>query len=175
MNDNANANESKGGHRVGGTSRRRWLKRGAFGVLAAGLAGGLGFKAFAHRSGFGRGPLDPAELDARLERMLKHLYVEIDATEAQKERLAPIVKKAAQDLLPVRDQMRSARREALALLGGETIDRAAIERLRAAQMDLAEAASKRLAQALADVAEVLTPGQRTLLAERIAHRRRRWH
>jgi protein CpxP len=175
MNDNANANESKGGHRVGGTSRRRWLKRGAFGVLAAGLAGGLGFKAFAHRGGFGRGPLDPAELDARLERMLKHLYVEIDATEAQKERLAPIVKKAAQDLLPVRDQMRSARREALALLGGETIDRAAIERLRAAQMQLAEAGSKRLAEALADVAEVLTPGQRTLLAERIAHRRRRWH
>jgi protein CpxP len=157
------------------TARRRWLKRGALGVLAAGLAGGLGFRAFAHRGGFGRGPLDPAELDARLERMLKHLYVEIDATDAQKERLAPIVKKAAQDLLPLREQMRSARREALALLGGETIDRAAIERLRAAQLQLAEAGSKRLAEALADVAEVLTPAQRKQLAERLQHRRRRWH
>jgi protein CpxP len=157
------------------TARRRWLKRGALGVLAAGLAGGLGFRAFAHRGGFGRGPLDPAELDARLERMLKHLYVEIDATDAQKERLAPIVKKAAQDLLPLREQMRSARREALALLGGETIDRAAIERLRAAQLQLAEAGSKRLAEALADVAEVLTPAQRKQLADRLQHRRRRWH
>jgi len=53
--------------------------------------------------------------------------------------------------------------------------RQAIERLRAAQMQLAEAGSKRLAEALADAAEVLTPAQRTLLAERIAHRRRRWH
>jgi len=171
----------KDDHRLNGsdaareTPRRRWLKRGALGVLAAGLAGGLGFRAFAHRGGFGRGPLDPAELDARLERMLKHLYVEIDATDAQKERLAPIVKQAAQDLLPLRDKIRAARRQAIELLTGETIDRAAIERLRSEQLQLAEAGSKRLAEALADVADVLTPEQRKQLAERMQHRRRRWH
>lgn len=155
--------------------RRRWLKRGAFGLLAAGLAGGIGYKAFAHRGGFTRGPFDPAQLDARVERMLKHLFVEIDATDAQKEKLAPIVKQAAKELLPLRDKMRAARSQAIELLTQEQVDRAAIERLRAEQLALADQGSKRLAQAIADAAEVLTPEQRKILAERMQHRRRRWH
>jgi len=178
MNENPDSKRADGAQAAEAqneTPRRRWLKRGAFGLFAAGLAGGLGFKAFAHRGRFGRGPLDPAELDARIERMLKHLYVEIDATDAQKQRLEPIVKQAAQELLPLRGQMRAARREALALLSAEVIDRAAIERLRAEQIQLADAGSKRLVVALADAAEVLTQEQRVALAERMEHRRRRWH
>jgi len=174
MNENANVNHPEGPNDTKGTPRRRWLKRGAFGLLGAGLAGGLGFRAFAHR-GHGRGPLDPAEVDARLERMLKHLYVEIDATEAQKQQLAPIVRQAAQELLPLRDTIRAARRQAIELLTADSIDRAAIERLRSEQLQLAEQGSKRLVQAIADAAEVLTPEQRQRLAERMQHRRRRWH
>ncbi len=174
MNDNANPNGADAANGTPETPRRRWLKRGMLGLLGAGLAGGLGFRAFAHR-GYGRGPLDPAEVDARLERMLKHLYVEIDATDAQKQQLAPIVKQAAQELLPLRDKIRAARRQAIALLTGDRIDRAAIERLRGDQLQLAEQGSKRLVQAIADAAEVLTPEQRQLLAERLQHRRRRWH
>ena len=45
--------------------------------------------------------------------MLKHLYVEVDATEAQKQQFAPIVKAAARDLLPLRDKMRDARGQAV--------------------------------------------------------------
>jgi len=175
MNDDVNANDSGRSKGDPETPRRRWLKRGALGLVGAGLAGGLGFKAFAHRGGHGRGPLDPAQIDARIERMLKHLYVEIDATDAQQQRLAPIVKQAAADLLPTRDRMRAARREAIGLLTGESIDRAAIERLRAEQLQLAESGSKRLAAAIADAAEVLTPEQRQRIAERIEHRRRHWN
>ncbi|MDX1376248.1 MAG: periplasmic heavy metal sensor [Burkholderiales bacterium] len=174
MNENTDRSDAGRTDGTQETPRRRWLKRGALGVLAAGLAGGLGIKAFAHR-GDRRGPLDPAELDARIERMLRHLYVEIDATEAQKARLAPIAKQAATDLLPMRERMRAARKEAIGLLTGESIDRAAIERLRSEQLQLAESGSKRLVDAIADAAEVLTPEQRQLIAERIAHRRRRWH
>ncbi len=169
MNDTTNSGEPKE------KSRRRWLKRGALGVLAAGLAGGIGFKAFARRDGFMRGPFDPAQFDARLERMLKHLYVEIDATDAQKEKLAPIVKQAANDLLPLRDKMRAARRAAIDLLTQDPVDRGAIERLRAEQLQLVSDGSKRLVQALADAAEVLNPEQRKALAERMQHRHRRWH
>lgn len=174
MNDNANPNNSDRPEGPRETPRRRWLKRGALGLLGAGIAGGLGFRAFAHR-GYGHGPLDPAEVDARMERMLKHLYVEIDATEAQKQQLEPIVKQAAQELLPLRDNIRAARRQAIELLTADSIDRAAIERLRSEQLQLAEQGSKRLVQAIADVAEVLTPEQRQRLAERMQHRRRRWH
>jgi protein CpxP len=175
MHQDSNSNNAERAPAARETSRRRWLKRGAFGLFAAGLAGGLGFKAFAHRGGWGNGPVDPAEFDARIERMLKHLYVEIDATDAQKQQLEPIVKQAAQELLPLRMQMRAARRQALALLSAEAIDRNAVERLRAEQLQLAESASKRLTVALTDAAEVLTPEQRQALAERLRRRRRGWH
>jgi Spy/CpxP family protein refolding chaperone len=60
------------------------------------------------------------------------------------------------------------------LLSAATIDRAAIEALRAEQVALADATSKRLAQALADTADVLTPEQRVKLAERVSRRMGRW-
>jgi Spy/CpxP family protein refolding chaperone len=160
------------------TPRRRFLRRAVVVTLVAGLAAGIGVKAFAHggygrwhRGGFMGAPLDPARLDEHLDRMLKHLYVEIDATEAQKQQLAPIVKAAAQDLLPLRTRFHDARRQAIELLSQPTIDRAALEILRAEQLSLAEQASKRFVQALADVADVLTPAQRKQVAERMS----RWH
>ena len=159
--------------------RRRFLRHAALATVIAGVTAGIGITALAEggghwrwqRGGFLGASLDPAMMDEHLDRMLKHLYVEIDATDAQKQQLAPIVKGAAQDLLPLRAKMHDARRQAVALLSQESIDRAAIETLRAGQLQLAEQASKRLAQALADVADVLTPDQRKQVAERIG----RWH
>jgi periplasmic protein CpxP/Spy len=159
--------------------RRRFLRRAAIATVIAALATGVGLTAFAYGHGFGgwhRGAfmgdhLDPAKLDAHLDRMLKHLYVEVDATDAQKQQLGPIVKAAARDLLPMRDRIRDARLQAVALLSQPSIDRAALEGLRANQLQLAEQASKRFTQALADVADVLTPEQRKQLAERMG----RWH
>ncbi len=84
-----------------------------------------------HRGAFMGDHLDPAKLDAHLDRMLQHLYVEVDATDAQKQQLGPIVKAAARDLLPMRDRMRDARLQAVALLSQPSIDRAALEALRA--------------------------------------------
>jgi periplasmic protein CpxP/Spy len=159
--------------------RRRFFRRAAMAGAFAGL-GGLGLGAFAHNrggpGGWGGGPVDPAELDQRLDRMLKHLYVEIDATPEQQKKLAPIVKSAAHDLLPLRKRMREARLEAMDLFTRDHIDRAAFEKLRAEQLELADRASKRITEALADAAEVLTPLQRKQLAERIGRRRGgRWH
>lgn len=159
--------------------RRRFFKGAAIAGAFAGLAG-LGLGAFAHgrrgRGGFGGGPLDPAQLDQRLDRMLKHLYVEIDATEAQQQKLEPIVKSAAKDLLPLRRRLREARLEAMDLFTRDNVDRAAFEKLRAEQVALADQASKRLTQALADAAEVLTPLQRKQLAEHMRRLRGRgWH
>jgi protein CpxP len=162
--------------------RRRFFKRAAIATLIGGIAAGIGFKAFAqgggscgwHRSGFAGGPLDPAQVDEHLDRMLKHLYVEIDATEEQKQKLAPIVKQAARDLLPLRDKARAARKQAIELLAADRVDRGAIEALRAEQIQLAEQASRRLTQALADVAEVLTPAQRKEIAARMEKYGRGW-
>ncbi len=159
--------------------RRRFFKRAAIATLIGGLAAGIGMKAFAHgggwggwhRGGFMAGPIDPARVDEHVERMLKHFYVEIDATEEQRQRLAPIVKQAAKDTLPLRDKARNARTRAVGLFTQDTIDRSAIESLRAEQLLLAEQASQRITQALAEIAEVLTPVQRRQLAQRFEHRR----
>lgn len=159
-------------------SRRRLFRWAAIATAVAALGAVVGLKAYAHVGGFGswhrggfmHGAMDPAHLDAHFDRMLKHFYVEIDATEAQKQALAPIVKAAARDLLPLHDRLHAARDQAVALLTQPTIDRAAIESLRANQLALAEQASKRLASALADVADVLTPEQRKALAEHMARR-----
>ena len=107
--------------------------------------------------------------------MLQHFYIEIAATEEQKQRLAPIVKQAAQDLLPLREKVRGARRKAAELLTQDSIDRAAIETLRSEQLLLAEQASRRFTQALADAADVLTPAQRRILAARMEKHGKGWH
>ena len=159
--------------------RRRFFKRAAIATLIGGIAAGIGFKAFAqcggscgwHRGGFMAGPLDPAQVDEHLDRMLKHLYVEIDATDEQKQKLAPIVKQAAKDLLPLREKMQAARKQAVELLTRDAVDRAAIEALRAEHIQLAEQVSRRITQALGDAAEVLTPAQRKELAARMEKHR----
>lgn len=147
------------------SSRRRFFKLAGLTTAAAGL-GTLAFGALAHGRRGARGPIDPAKMEQHLERMLQHLYVEIDATDAQKHKLDPIVKQAAKDLAPLRDKVREARREGVKLLSADTIDRGAIERFRVQQIGATDTASRRFTQALGDVAEVLTPEQRRKLAAR---------
>jgi periplasmic protein CpxP/Spy len=155
------------------TKRRRLFQFAGLAALFGALSSAVALKAHAHGGYRGHGPLDPARMEEHLERMLKHFYVEIDATEAQRARLGPIVKQAAKDLLPVHERLHEARKQGLGLLTAASVDRGALERLRADQIQAADAASQRLTQALADVADVLTPEQRKALAERL-QRRRGW-
>jgi Spy/CpxP family protein refolding chaperone len=142
----------------------------ALGALGAGLA----WRAQAHGGGgFGHGPIDPARMEEHLDRMLKHLYVEIDATEDQKAKIGPIVKQAARDLAPLREKLGEARREGIALLSAAQVDRAALEKLRVDKLATADELSRRFTQALADLADVLTPEQRQHLAQ-FAQRRHHW-
>jgi len=149
--------------------RRRW--RPTFIILVVALIAGS-FGAFVTTSfsqGFGPlwrvhsmmdGPLSPAQIEDHADRMVRHLAIEIDATNEQQAKLQTIVKSALKDLLPMRDQTVAARQQARDLLTQTTIDRGAIEKLRAEQIAAADTFSKRVAQALGDVAEVLTPDQR---------------
>jgi periplasmic protein CpxP/Spy len=149
-------------------------------ALSAGLVGSVGTAAFSygsrpwHAGGFMGGSIDPAEIEHRVERMIKHLAIEVDATPDQQAKLITIAKAATGDLLPLRDKAYANRRQGLALLAAANVDRAAIERLRTEQMGLAETASKRVAQALADAADVLTPEQRKDIAERVTSGRWGW-
>ncbi len=142
--------------------RRRFFRLAALSVALTGFGGA----AFAQ----GRRHGGEAMSEEHLDRMLKHLYVEIDATDAQKQKLDPIVKLAAGDLRPLRAKAQEARRRGAELFAADTIDRGAIEHARVEQIAAADASSRRFTQALTDVAEVLTPGQRKTLAARFARR-----
>ena len=155
------------------TTCRRWGRgRAALFVilvaLSAGVAGGLATRAFGHGPGHWRaGMFTPAQVEQRVDRAIKHLAIEADATAEQQAKLAAIANAATKDLLPLREKAVTNRRQALGLLTAATIDRAAIEQFRSDQIQLAEAASKRVAQALADAGEVLTADQRQKLADRL--------
>jgi Spy/CpxP family protein refolding chaperone len=157
-------------------------------ALVAGITGNLLSKAFGqgdswhhirwHDSGIFGGPLSPAQIDDRIDRMTKHMAIELDATTDQQVKVANIAKAAVADLRPLHEKAHAARAQAITLLTAPTIDRSAIERLRAEKVGLAETASKRIAQALADAAEVLSPEQRRKVADWMASRRpwwARWH
>src|SRR5882672_6943379 len=98
--------------------------------------------------GWGGGPLTPAQIDDRIDRMTKHAAIELDASADQQAKIAGIAKAAVNDLRPLHEKAQAARSQAVTLLTAPTIDRSAIERLRAEQIGLVETASKRIAQAL---------------------------
>jgi periplasmic protein CpxP/Spy len=110
------------------------------------------------------GTESPADVSAHIDHALKHLYVEIDATDAQKAKIGPLVKQAVTDLLPLRTELQAAHAQAVQGLTQPTVDRAALESARTAHLQLADQASKRIVQLLADVGDVLTPAQRNALA-----------
>src|SRR5262249_7460728 len=148
-------------------------------LLSKALGQGDGWHHIAwHDGGMFGGPLSPAQIDDRIDRMTKHMAIEIDATADQQAKVAAIAKAAVADLRPLREKAQAARAQAVAVLTAPTIDRSAIERLRAEQIGLAETASKRIVQALADAADVLNPEQRRKVADWIALGRpwwARWH
>ena len=165
---------------------RRYLAIAAI-VVAAGLTGAAATQALSDQ-GFGRGhwhgpgmmggpmgrAFDPARAEQRADRMVRHLAVEIDASAEQQEKLRSIVKAAVKDLVPLREKAQAARQRAHSLLTQPTVDRAAIEAFRAEQVTQLDAVSKRLAQALAEAAEVLTPEQRQKIGDHMQRRRGHW-
>jgi periplasmic protein CpxP/Spy len=125
------------------------------------------------RSGLLNGAIE-AVVEAHADRMIRHLAIEIDATTEQQDKLRAVVGGAVHDLLPMREKLQAARATARDLLTQQTIDRAAIEKFRADQIAVHDAASKRLVQAVADAAEILTPEQRRKLSNMMPPRGGPW-
>lgn len=144
-------------------------------ALAAGLTAGAAVTtAFSHGSGMGfgrgfghhgfmRGPMTPAQIEDRADRMVRHLAIEVDASSDQQDKLRTIVRGAVKDVVPMRDKVHVARAQARNLLTEPAVNRAEIERLRAEQVALADQFSRRVAQAIGDAAEVLNAEQRKKL------------
>ncbi len=154
--------------------RRRFFTGLLVGVLVGGLLT-TGFTAFGMGGPAGWGPegwhgprgWDPAVAQERLEFATDWMLSRVGTTEAQRERVKTQVAEAHRELAPLRDQHRQNRQALLERLAQPTVDRAALEQLRLAELQLAERASSRVLQTVAEIAEVLTPDQRAALVQRI--------
>jgi periplasmic protein CpxP/Spy len=153
--------------------RRRWIIGGAIlGALSV-LAGATALVG-AHGGPWRHGGHMTAEaLSHRIEHGVKYLLSDVDATAEQKAQVTAILQGAAQDVHALAGQHMAAHKELHQLLSAPSIDRARLETLRTDHLQLADDASKRILQALADSADVLTPQQRTQLAATL-EKHRQW-
>jgi Spy/CpxP family protein refolding chaperone len=164
-------------HNAGSTSRirSRLFKPAMAVVLAGGLVAAVAAGAVAgnagggwHHGGAHAMAGNPQDVASHVDEMLQHIYTKVDATDAQKAQLGPIVQQAATDITQLHGELHSGHAQMMTLLTQDTVDRTELEAARAAQMQVADEASRRIVQLLADAADVLTPAQRKALAEHMA-------
>jgi periplasmic protein CpxP/Spy len=129
----------------------------AWHMQATGMHGGHGGPA----GRFGWGP----------ERFIDRVLSRVSATEVQKQKIEVIARDAFAEMRPLRQQRRLLQGQLATLLKAETVDRAAIDRLRAEQIAMADTVTQRWSRAIVDAAEVLTPAQRQELVARWENRR----
>jgi Spy/CpxP family protein refolding chaperone len=155
---------------------RRWFgaKRVAAAALIA-IAGGAALSAFAmdHRHGgpgmMGGGPGMGMMAGRGLDRMLDG----VNATEQQRTQIQQIMQSAMADLRAQREQHRALMDRAMAVYTAPTVDANAAEQVRQQMLAQHDATSKRMTAAMIEASRVLTPEQRTKLAERMKERRAR--
>lgn len=102
---------------------------------------------------------------ARARARLQHMLSQVNATPEQRAKIEAIMNKAFDQIAPLHKKMEEGHSELHRLLGQSTIDRNALERIRAARISDLDQASKIMVKALADSAEVLKPEQRAKLAQ----------
>jgi protein CpxP len=162
------------------TSSRRWV---VYGLLGAGVLGTLvaarpiaaaiqqGGGWHGHFGGhFGGQAMSPEAAKEHLQVAAKWALRDIDASPEQQDRVNAIVTGAVDDLFTLKERHQANRVAFHDQLSAAKVDRAALEETRKAEMALADEASKRLVQALADVSDVLTPEQRQQLVAHIHSR-----
>ena len=186
-NTGRNMDEGAGSGRRGDARRARgWIA--ALVLLGLGAAGGalttIAVDADAHggwrhamggfrHHGFGHGrAIDPAHVTERLQHASAWALGKVDASDEQRERIDAILAGAVDDIFPLRAEHRAHRRDLIAELARPQLDRVALERIRTAELALAEKATARLLDAVVAASEVLDPEQRQGLVESLVKRHR---
>ena len=129
---------------------------------ASGFFGHSGHSGHGHRGHFRKNPEMARE---HAEFAASWVLGRIDATDDQKEQVQAIIGNGVENLVGLAQQHRENHEAWRVELSKSTIDRVALEELRKSGIELADTASTRLIEALADAAEVLTPEQRAELME----------
>ncbi len=147
-------------------------KRRAFHAIAAvatlGFLGKAVAQAVPGRGGHG-------DMAAMAERRVDHLIKLVSGTPEQKTKLLALAQAAMKDIQPMREQLMAARKRGMELLSAANLDRGAMEKLRGDSAQLMDGMSRRMSAHMMDAAEVLTPAQRTIVADKMKQRGDRGH
>jgi Spy/CpxP family protein refolding chaperone len=126
-------------------------------LLAGSIAATAGGVAFAKTDGQA---IDPAKFQQRIEKRVDKALGSTDATTDQKKKVTEILQAAFKDMKGFHGQRVENRKALEAAMQAPTIDAARVEQIRAEQMKIADASSKRFTQALVDAGNVLNASQR---------------
>ncbi len=152
------------------SSTKRWIVGGiAASLLALTAVAGTSYATeggMHHRHS--RIHSDPAAMDKHLDAMVDRFLA--NGTAEQRAKVSAIAKAAVTDLRPLRTQLHEGHAKAVTLLSAPTVDRVLLESVRLDQMRVVDTGTKRILQAVVDSADVLTPEQRTKLAEHLGKR-----
>jgi len=158
-------------------SGKRGLKWLAAGVVLA-ISATVAVSAWADRGAGGHGMGghgmflgSPEHMNRGIDRMLDG----VNATDAQRTQIKAIVQQAAQDLKGQREAGRALREQGVQLFTAPTVDAAAAESLRQQMLAQHDTASRRTLQAMLEISGVLTPEQRTQLAQHMKQRAEKMH
>ena len=143
--------------RPGGPGMRPEGMRGVHGGMHGDMAPGMMFRGSPERMG----------------RMIDGMLDGINASDAQRSQIKQIVAAAAADLKTQMQSDRGLRERGVQIFTAPTVDAAAVEQLRQQTLQQHDVASKRVAQAMLDVARVLTPEQRARIGQRMQDRQAR--
>ncbi len=138
------------------------------GMLVGGALLGAGGMAAAAVMPTGPGEWHRGPRLEAIQFMVRRQLDAVGATSAQEAKVHDIAAAAFTDLQQNGMDRAAVRQQALDLLRAPTLDRAAMEKLRAEQVAKFDAMSKTLTSAVLDAADQLTPQERTQLADRMA-------
>jgi len=153
------ASPQRGDHGMGGM--HGWGERHGMGGMHHGMGGamdgGMMFRGSPEHMG----------------RMIDHLLDGLNASDAQRGQIKQIAAGAATDLKAQGEAGRALRQRAMQAFTAPTVDTGAVEQVRQQMLQQHDQMSRRMTQAMLDVARVLTPEQRARLGERMRDRQAR--
>ena len=133
------------------------LKTMMMALLAGSLAATAGGTAYARADGKA---FDPARFQEHLAKRVDKALNGTDATTDQKKQVADILGQTFKDMRAMHEQRTQNRKAMQEALQAPTIDPVKIESIRAEQMKIADASSKRFTKALTEAGTVLNATQR---------------
>lgn len=136
-------------------------------LLGAAVAIGVGAYPHGGPGGWSHAGYDSNAATAieRAEFATDFVLSRVNADEIQRQKAKAIVRDTINELFPLKLEHQASRQAFIDALSQPSVNRAALEQIRQSEMQRANTVSSRLVQAVADIADVLTPEQRTQLIE----------